>query len=184
MPNESQQRNTPCRDSQRVEETKTGLPDGELRERIRRRRERTASCYQGGFSRVSAATEASRLLNNPYVQALVNEHLAKNAVLAELKAKEVIDGIRRNILRCEGTGESYKPFAALKGYELLGKHLKVFREGNGSWRDVRESPDYWTYPHRNQNRLKGCSLNLKTDLPCGAGRKVQKVSSPYATAVG
>jgi hypothetical protein len=130
MPNESQQRNTPCRDSQRVEETKTGLPDGELRERIRRRRERTASCYQGGFSRVSAATEASRLLNNPYVQALVNEHLAKNAVLAELKAKEVIDGIRRNILRCEGTGESYKPFAALKGYELLGKHLNVFREGN------------------------------------------------------
>jgi transcriptional regulator with XRE-family HTH domain len=49
-------------------------------------------------------------------------------VLAELKANEVIDGIRRNILRCEGTGDSYQPFAALKGYELLGKYLKLFSE--------------------------------------------------------
>jgi hypothetical protein len=68
------------------------------------------------------------LLNNPYVHRLVNEHLAKNAVLAELKAKEVIDGIRRNILRCEGVGENYQPFGALKGYLILGKHLKLFSQ--------------------------------------------------------
>jgi hypothetical protein len=86
------------------------------------------AAIRAGFSNVSAATEASRLLNNPYVQRLVNEHLAKNAVLAELKAKEVIDGIRRNILRCEGVGENYRPLAALRGYEILGKHLKLFSQ--------------------------------------------------------
>jgi hypothetical protein len=126
---ESQRPKTSRQESKHAEETKTGLPHGEIRKRIRHRRERTASRHQGSaFSKVSAATEASRLLNNPCVQGLVNEHLAKNAVLAELKAQEVIDGIRRNILRCEGVGENYKPFAALKGYEMLGKHLRLFSQ--------------------------------------------------------
>jgi hypothetical protein len=30
--------------------------------------------------------------------------------------------------RCRGQKKEFQPFAALKGYELLGKHLKLFTD--------------------------------------------------------
>jgi hypothetical protein len=43
-----------------------------------------------------------------------------------LTASEIIIGIRRTVRRCEAQGTGFQPFAVLKGYELLGKHLKMW----------------------------------------------------------
>ena len=69
----------------------------------------------------SPMVEASRLLRKANVQ----EELAHRMDKLEIKAEAILSGIAGSVRRSEEAGNE---FAALKGYELLGKHLKLFTE--------------------------------------------------------
>lgn len=83
---------------------------------------------RAGYSPKSARVTASRLLSIANVQAEIKAKLDEKAERTELTADEVINGIRETIRRCEGLGREFQPFAVLKGYELLGKHKKLWTD--------------------------------------------------------
>jgi len=83
----------------------------------------TQAAIRAGYSPKTARQQGARLLSKVNI-ALPLEEAAK---AAELNAEEVIDGIRRTVQRCESP-DNFQPFAVLKGYELLGKRLKLFTD--------------------------------------------------------
>ena len=70
---------------------------------------------------------ASRLAANGKVMARVRQLTEAGAQKAELDVSYVLDGIRGIVETCSA-GETFQPTAALKGHELLGKHLGLFKE--------------------------------------------------------
>ena len=88
----------------------------------------TKAAERAGYSKKTANEQGSRLLKNPTVKAAIERKLQKQAEDSELRAQDIIDGIRATIRRCEGLGADFQPFAVLKGYELLGKHLKMWTD--------------------------------------------------------
>jgi phage terminase small subunit len=84
----------------------------------------TQAAIRAGYSKKTAKQQGSRLLT----KVDLGPSLEKAAKLAELTAEEVVDGIRRTVACCEEPGQDFQPFAVLKGYELLGKRLKLFTE--------------------------------------------------------
>lgn len=93
-----------------------------------------------GYAPNSAHVTASRLLSDANIAAAVQEAMDKRSEKTEIDAAFVLEGIKRVTLRCEQaepvldkegnpTGEyTFQAGAALKGYELMGKHLKLFTE--------------------------------------------------------
>lgn len=85
----------------------------------------TQAAIRAGYSAATAESQGSRLLSNAKVSAAVQEALDERAERAELKADKVINDIRRIAKNAEKAGELG---VALKGHELLGKHLKLFTD--------------------------------------------------------
>lgn len=87
-----------------------------------------------------AAVCASQLLSKPKVSSAVQKAMDKRAAKVEVTAEYVLSGIKTVVERCltaepvrdkEGnkTGEwTFQAGHALKGYELLGKHIKLFSD--------------------------------------------------------
>ena len=75
---------------------------------------------------------ASRLSGNVSVQARVQEIVGNAAERAEVDVAYVIGGIRKVTEICADDSdlEKFNPPSALKGYELLGKHLCMFEKAN------------------------------------------------------
>jgi len=104
--------------------------------------------YKGKGGVADAA--ASRMLKLPHVQQAVQQRIAERSRRTQIDADFVLQGIAKNISRCEQgaavidrSGEpvmaegpdgeiaplwKYDAANALKGYELLGKHLKLFTD--------------------------------------------------------
>jgi len=98
----------------------------------------------------SAENAASRLLGNIVIQEAIQERMDRRSERTQIDADFVINGIAKNITRCEQgapvrdrdgapvmtegpDGEvapmwKYDATSALKGYEMLGKHLKLFTD--------------------------------------------------------
>lgn len=110
----------------------------------------TQAAIRAGYSETSARQIASENLSKPNIRQRVKELAAERNEAVGLSAQFVIEGIVRNIRRCEQAervkhpnGEPvmcetedgevaavyrYESTSALKGYELLGKHLKIFTD--------------------------------------------------------
>lgn len=100
----------------------------------------TKAAERAGYSVKTANEQGSRLLANVSVASAIQAAMDKRAKDVELDATYVLEGIKRVTLRCEQaepvldkegnpTGEyTFQAGAALKGYELLGKHLKLFTD--------------------------------------------------------
>lgn len=110
----------------------------------------TQAAIRAGYSEKSAAQISSENLRKPNIRQRINELAKERNEAIGLSSQFVIDGIIKNIRRCEQAeqvydrkgepvlcegpdGEiaplfKYESFAALKGYELLGKHLKIFTD--------------------------------------------------------
>lgn len=85
----------------------------------------TAAAIAAGYSVRAAKSAAHRLLKRPAVRAAVDAAMAKVTERAELKAADVLGDIQRLATKAEAAGD-YGP--AMRGRELLGKHLKLFTE--------------------------------------------------------
>lgn len=88
----------------------------------------TQAAERAGYSPKTSHVQGSRLLRNAKVRAAIDSKLAEKAKRTELTADEVLNGIRDTIRRCEGPDGEFQPFAVLKGYELLGKHKKLWTD--------------------------------------------------------
>lgn len=112
----------------------------------------TQAYHRAGYKAKGRAAEnnASRLLGNAGVQQAIQERMNDRSERTRIDADFVLHGIAKNIKRCEQvepvtdrngepvmveteTGDiapayKYDATNALKGYELLGKHLKLFTD--------------------------------------------------------
>lgn len=100
----------------------------------------TQAAIRAGFSAKTADKIGSQLLGKTRVQAKIDELKLARATSTGITAERVLTGIMGVIERCEQavpvldedgneTGEwKFESGSALRGYELLGKHLKLFTE--------------------------------------------------------
>jgi len=110
----------------------------------------TQAAIRAGYSAKTAKQQGQRLLTNVDVQEAIQERMNKRAERTEIDQDFVLQGIVKNIKRCEQAepvtdregnpvittnedGElaaayKYDATNALRGYELVGKHLKMFTD--------------------------------------------------------
>ena len=84
----------------------------------------TQAAIRAGYSAKTAEQQGPRLLGNVGVKAAVAKAQAARSQRLEVKADDVL----RDIARIARLAEKSKEYsAALKGRELLGKHLGLFK---------------------------------------------------------
>lgn len=101
----------------------------------------TQAAIRAGYSAKSAEVIGHQLLKETkHVAAATQAAMNKRAIKVEVSAEYVLNGIKGVVERCiqaepvrdkEGnpTGEwTFQAAQALKGYELLGKHIKLFSD--------------------------------------------------------
>ena len=88
----------------------------------------TQAAIRTGYAVGSADVTGARLLGNASVAAAIQAKMDRRALRTEITADYVLEGIKAVTERCIEDGEAFAPMAAFKGYELLGKHLKLFTE--------------------------------------------------------
>jgi phage terminase small subunit len=110
----------------------------------------TRAAIAAGYSEKTANEQGSRLLANVKVSAEIGRQTDKRLKKLDISAEYVLQGIRETIERCrqsapvldrkgkpvyaetedgdEAVAYTFQALPALKGYELLGKHLKLFTD--------------------------------------------------------
>lgn len=110
----------------------------------------TQAAIRAEYSEKTAYAQGQRLLKNVEIARLIQSRMDDRAERTKIDADFVLQGIARNIARCEQgaavtdrSGEpvmtegpdgevaplwKYDAANALRGYELLGKHLKLFTD--------------------------------------------------------
>jgi phage terminase small subunit len=100
----------------------------------------TTAAIRAGYSQDTAAEQACRLLRDVRIKARVNQLLSERTKRVEISSDYVLGGIVEVIERCKQaepvrdrdgtpTGEyKFESGSALKGYELLAKHLKLLTD--------------------------------------------------------
>lgn len=100
----------------------------------------TQAAIRAGYSEKTAYSIASEVLKKPEIMMRINELQADRSQRTEITADYVLNGIKEIVERCQQkvpvldddgkeTGEwKFEANPALKGFELLGKHLKLFTE--------------------------------------------------------
>ena len=95
---------------------------------------------RAGYSKKTAPQAGCKLVAMPEIAKAIQEEMDKRAEKTGITAEVILEGIKRVVDRCEQaepvldrdgqpTGEyTFQANAALKGYELLGKHLKLFTD--------------------------------------------------------
>lgn len=97
------------------------------------------AAIRAGYSKHTAKEIASQNLTKPAVMKYLQSRINKRSERTQVTADYVLNGIKDVVERCvqatpviedgKPTGEyTFEANPALKGYELLGKHLKLFTE--------------------------------------------------------
>lgn len=84
--------------------------------------------YQGWLQRTARPGHGTGALDNPEVQLTIHEKEIVALEAADVDAAYVIMGIRDVIERCRGSGKAFNPVSALRGFELLGRYLKLWTD--------------------------------------------------------
>lgn len=92
------------------------------------KRNATAAAVAAGYSPRRATKTARELLNDPEVQLALHEKEIAALEGANVDSSYVIMGIRDTVERCRGLGKAFNPVSALKGFELLGRYLKLWTD--------------------------------------------------------
>lgn len=90
----------------------------------------TQAAIRCGYAPGSATVQGARLIANANIATAIQKAMDKRSEKTGITAEFVLEGIKRVTLRCENPigDDKFEPGAALKGYELLGKHMKLFTE--------------------------------------------------------
>jgi phage terminase small subunit len=100
----------------------------------------TQAAVRAGYSAKTAGSQGERLLRIVEVAAAIERGTQERAARLKLSADYVLEGIRRITEQsCDVDSDRFDAKVALKDYELLGKHLKLFTdevdktENNTQW---------------------------------------------------
>lgn len=85
----------------------------------------TQAAIRAGYSEKTSSRIGPELLGKTWIQSAIQAQMDKRAARVEVTADDVLIGIRRVTLKAEEAKEFQ---SALKGFELLGKHLKLFTD--------------------------------------------------------
>lgn len=88
----------------------------------------TQAAIRAGYSKRTAHVIGHENLKKPEIAAAIEVAMNERTKRTEITVDYVLEGIRDTIERCRGEGEAFNPAQALKGFELLGKHLKMFTD--------------------------------------------------------
>jgi len=87
----------------------------------------TRAALRAGYAESAAHVQGHRLITNDKVAAAIQREMDARAKRAQLTADYVLQGIKATTEACaDPSSETWNPTAALKGYELLGKHMRLF----------------------------------------------------------
>ena len=86
----------------------------------------TQAAIRAGYSKKTAGQIGDENLRKPQIAAVIQESMSQRAERTEINSELVIQGLLRLIRRCEADGETFDASQAIRGYELLGKHLGLF----------------------------------------------------------
>jgi phage terminase small subunit len=85
----------------------------------------TKAAMAAGYSEKTAHVQGCQVLGRPRVQSYITKKMLERSKRTEITADYVLNGIVQTIETCIKTGEHA---LVLKGFELLGKHLKLFTD--------------------------------------------------------
>ncbi len=85
------------------------------------------AALRAGYSKKTAKQIGTENLAKPAIASAIASATAARAARSEITAEYVLTNICGNIERCQGV-DAYNPQAALKGLELLGRHLAMFTD--------------------------------------------------------
>jgi phage terminase small subunit len=85
----------------------------------------TQAAIRAGYSAKTANASGPRLLVNVGIAAAINAKQNKTLERVGLTAEKILSDVARIAAEAESTGDFG---AALRGHELLGKHLKLFTD--------------------------------------------------------
>ena len=88
----------------------------------------TQAAIRAGYSEATARSQGQRLLTNVDVAKAIQVAMDERSDRTEITADYVLDVIKDTTERCREQGEAFNPTSALKGAELMGKHLKMFTD--------------------------------------------------------
>jgi phage terminase small subunit len=88
----------------------------------------TQAAIRAGYSAKTAGSVGNENLQKPEIATAIQAAMDKRSQKTEITAEYVLTGIKNVTERCADEGDNHNPQAALKGYELLGKHLKLFTD--------------------------------------------------------
>lgn len=100
----------------------------------------TQAAIRAGYSPKTAQAIAAENLSKPLLSQAIQERMDARSKRVSIDADYVLKGIARVVDRCEQvepvldregnpTGEfTFQAMPALRGYELLGRHLKLFTD--------------------------------------------------------
>ena len=86
----------------------------------------TQAAIRAGYSKKTAGQIGDENLRKPQIATAIQESMSQRAERAKISSELVIQGLLRLIRRCEADGEGFDASQAIRGYELLGKHLGLF----------------------------------------------------------
>ncbi len=84
----------------------------------------TAAAKRAGYSEKTAAEMGYENMKKPHLQKYIQKSMDKRLEKVQISAEDVLKGILDVIDRNRGEDDK----TVLKGYELLGKHLKLFTD--------------------------------------------------------
>jgi len=85
----------------------------------------TEAATRAGYSAATAYSAGWRLLKRPDVREQIQKAMDKRAEKTQITAEYVLEGIKAVTQAAVERGEAAN---ALRGYELMGKHLKLFTD--------------------------------------------------------
>jgi hypothetical protein len=93
------------------------------------RRNASAAYLRAGYNSHNPKQHAYNLLHNPEIQRAMEYELQRHLEKLDIDAEMVLKGIVQTIERAEKAGEgAWQMQTILKGYELLGRYLGMFKE--------------------------------------------------------
>ena len=87
----------------------------------------TQAAIRAGYSEKTARFIGAENLTKPNIAAAVAAAVAKRSERTEITQDYVLAAIVDTVERCQAE-DGYNPHAALKGLELLGRHLAMFTD--------------------------------------------------------
>lgn len=85
----------------------------------------TQAAIRAQYSAKTAGNIAEQVIKRPHVAAAIQKAMNQRAERTEITADVVLQGVARVVTKAEHSKDWQ---SALRGYELLGKHLKLFTE--------------------------------------------------------